>query len=56
VKYFVKAKFTPIQTVENGARATPELKERFDDRADAFQWAEKQIDAGAVSIVIRPEQ
>jgi hypothetical protein len=56
MKYFVKAKFESLQVEATGARITPELKQRFPTRDEAFTFAAEQLDKGATSITIRPEQ
>lgn len=53
MKFFVKAKFPQIEA--NGAKATPEKKQRVDDRNFAFELAAQWLDEGATSITIRPE-
>lgn len=53
MKFFVKAKF-PAALI-NDTPVVPERKERFTTRDAAFAWMAEQLDAGATSVVIRPE-
>lgn len=54
MKYFVKAKFPPVQS--DTAPVVPVRKQRVDDRNFAFELAAQWLDDGATSITIRPEQ
>jgi hypothetical protein len=54
MKFFVKAKFPPVDV--KGNVMTPERKQRFSDRDNAFAFAQQMLDDGATSITIRPEQ
>lgn len=53
MKFFVKAKFPPIETPQGNV--TPEKKDRFHTQDAAFEFAGVCLEDGATSITIRPE-
>lgn len=53
MKFFVKAKFPPIETQQGPV--TPAKSDRFHTQTAAFEFAAVCLEDGATSITIRPE-